>query len=361
MKKKCKKYLKIALTTSSAFAISKTVEYLKNNYFSYEYSIKLECKTYEPGNYSERIISESAKLLDGIVPKDKIQRNKYFRYQNVIFKIIINDKEEHENSQILVYSYHYKHIKNFINIIRSNKNKMLNDECLIASDYSHYNNYFKYSDIYKTINSKIFVSKHRKIIDKSIENFIKTNSSLKILLYGKPGTGKTSAFKYIINKSNIRFNIINISSEFINQLNFSVHDMGFNAFLTNGIVRDSDMSNIILLDEIDLIMDNDPEKILATLTVLSNIPNKTIIVMTTNNYESLPEQFKRKGRVDLALELSDFDTDEYNEYLSLSNVNSGEVEELLKDPSYKEKYKGCNKYNPSTLESIVKDIKKERA
>lgn len=156
----------------------------------------------------------------------------------------------------------------------------------------------------------IFFSNNEfEIIKKHIDRFIKQERFYNerqllyktgILLYGLPGTGKSSLIKVIA--SYYKREIININVASIHELNFNM--------LANSINNDNEHKYIIVFEDIDTLflnrihenMDKDEKAIINKLLQFldSNLsPNNVIFIATTNHINLLDDALLREGRFDL--------------------------------------------------------------
>lgn len=357
MKKKIINKVKRNLKFHGINTMKQSINYLKDNFFTFGFDYS---------RHRSHRISDPKIILKGILPEEEIKmiidNNRSRSYFNNDTKTLFS-VQYFGYGYLTITGYSYKR-ENILKL------KEMMDNNIKSSGYVNFSNIISLNErnaciekdlVHKSIQDSIFVSKYKKIIDREISSI--ENDSICILLHGKPGTGKTSVLKYILKNNdyfkNIKF-VEKIGNNIMEYLNSTLYKSG-------GLVSNNDNDyTLVLFDELDLIInkskkDTNEESYESTvktlLTCLDNLPNKTVVVITTNNYDALPEALKRKGRVDLVLEMNDFDEDEYNEYLTLSNVTDKDVEDLLENEYYLEKYAGYSKYNPATLESIVKDIR----
>lgn len=153
-----------------------------------------------------------------------------------------------------------------------------------------------------------------------------------IVLYGKPGTGKTSLIKAIATK--YRFSVHTISLNNISEDNLK----GILSF------NDKSVYNIIVFEDIDVAKathnrdksnnDNTSNKqvdlagILNTLDGLADA-NNMIFIATTNHIQKLDPALLRAGRFDYHYELDYFNYDEVQQYAQL--MFNSEIQNLPKD------------------------------
>ena len=140
-----------------------------------------------------------------------------------------------------------------------------------------------------------------------------------ILLYGEPGTGKTSIAKAIAAKLNSSITIINMS--IIESLN-----------LDNILRKDPNVISVVVLEDIDCIIGKRKEDKLTekernafniTLQLLDGINSvsNTIFIATTNHFEQLDPALIRDGRFDVKMEIG-----KLNKELSIEMCKSFDVD-----------------------------------
>ncbi|MEL6945431.1 MAG: AAA family ATPase, partial [Bacteroidota bacterium] len=121
---------------------------------------------------------------------------------------------------------------------------------------------------------------------------------LGLLLYGKPGSGKTSFGKALAKHTKRDLYTLSLGGMTDNEFKSAFHTISANALL--------------LLDDIDICISNrdDKDKLGVKLNTLLSCLDGTdsrsdlIVVMTTNRIAALDEALIRKGRVDLTKEVS---------------------------------------------------------
>ena len=265
------------------------------------------------------------------------------------FIILMSDVTRYtDNSGIVTFTMYFigpKHEKYFnkCNKIWSdvyNKQKETDNECIVVKMKDGNNHNFKAGVPFKNFDQYIFKDKGKliKYIDHWVENIPKyylkygITPKLSILLYGKPGTGKSTMYQAIALYLKIK-RIVSIQDA--------------SAFYSIG----NRSSNFVVIDDIDLICGSrDKEeswKLKEALNFLDAPPTGyieakdgkrypiSIVVATTNHYDKLDPALKRYGRFDLQIELKDFDREDAEEMcalydLKLEDVIDGKIKDDFK-------------------------------
>ena len=214
----------------------------------------------------------------------------------------------------------------------------------------------------------------KKHLDKFMETYEMYNSkqlSYKtgILLYGDPGTGKTSLAKAIASEYNRSICAITVSS---------IADIDF-AELATMINNDIVDTYVVLFEDIDTIdnalqtrrkskkknddydEDDEEEKpkksrsdiMNALMQFLDgvNSPNNVIFVATTNYVDRLDEAFIRAGRFDLKIEVKPLNLKEAIEFAKSFELSDAEVEKALEE--YSKTYPEERYYNQAKLQGVI--------
>ena len=228
----------------------------------------------------------------------------------------------------------------------------------------------------KVTDKKIFGS-HVLQIEHIIDGFLKKKDiydkfgkkfKLNILLYGNPGTGKTSIIKYIANK--FKFEKVH----YIDKM-FARNDDSCIIYNTKNIIEwyeKTGKPSLLIIEDIDKSVlkiggdneenENKPKKIVGmdgyirnavhgSLTgsgeVLNNLmqfldsntsPNGAITIITTNNKQYLPEPLIRPGRLDYMIEVGNISSEEAKEMVKFYGSDI-EIED--------------HDYNPAELENRI--------
>lgn len=181
--------------------------------------------------------------------------------------------------------------------------------------------------------------KKREIIDniKNYQNnkdwFVRASLPHKLtyILYGKPGSGKTSLIKALATEFNMPLCILNLNSVTDNMLQSLLMEMPKNSILaiedfdSSAATRDRGIAADVRVGENKGNGDDDDsekhkDSSFLTLTGLLNgldglVPlDGSIIFLTTNDIESVDPALYRKGRVDYLMEMNELEGNEILEY-----------------------------------------------
>lgn len=177
------------------------------------------------------------------------------------------------------------------------------------------------------------VSKKKSIL---IDSILKWNDNIEwyklhniihkygILLWGPPGTGKSSMISYIATVTNRNIQNLDLSEPLDNIKSVRLDE-------------DTELKYLIVIEDIDLSLNtqnkSDEQKQIVedkinwlmqfldgTLSV-----DDTIVIMTTNNRDALDSRLLRPSRIDLDIKLDNFDRDEMKEMCENFNVNIDDV------------------------------------
>lgn len=153
------------------------------------------------------------------------------------------------------------------------------------------------------------------------------NHKLGILLYGDPGTGKTTFAKVLATKYNL--DLIKLKLSDLSKL------------ITKNEFWDELEDSVVVLEDIDVLVskrDNsvtsaDRENFQALLQLLDGINSckKTIFLATTNYIDRLDPALIRDGRFDIKIEMKNFDHDEA---VKMCNKFEADSEVILRDEQF---------------------------
>ena len=203
--------------------------------------------------------------------------------------------------------------------------------------------------INKDINDRLFTHINRFLSNKNKYQSRDLLYKTGILLYGEPGTGKSTISRMICTEYHLDMIIIDMS-------NFCKMNIDY---ITNSINADGEMY-ILVLEDIDRVMDNiETDKYEAVNKLLqfldsSSSPTNVIFIATTNHLDRLDPAITRDGRFDLVLNVGSINKEPAIDMIKSFDVNESDAEELWN----KNNVNGT--INPAKLQNIILQFQGEK-
>lgn len=159
-----------------------------------------------------------------------------------------------------------------------------------------------------------------------------------ILLYGEPGTGKTTFAKILATKYEL--NLVKFN---LNEISKLISKNDFWRELEESVVVLEDIDCLVSKRD-ESVTSEDKENFQALLQLLDGINSceKTIFLATTNYIDNLDPALIRDGRFDIKIEMKNFDHNEAVEMCNKFNVDS---EVILRDEQFP--------INPASLQNKI--------
>ena len=238
------------------------------------------------------------------------------------------------SSNIFFYGKHRKkHAEFFKRFIEKYRSKFIETRNLIILDKNDFS--IEKDSIDGIDESAIIFPEKREIFDYvktwiDSENYFVDhgiNHKLGILLYGDPGTGKTTFAKVLATKYNL--DLIKLKLSDLSKL------------ITKNEFWDELEDSVVVLEDIDVLVskrDNsvtsaDRENFQALLQLLDGINSckRTIFLATTNYIDRLDPALIRDGRFDIKIEMKNFD---YDEAVKMCNKFEADSKVILRDEQF---------------------------
>lgn len=252
----------------------------------------------------------------------------------------------------------HKYVKLFQKMVNDVKERLSTGQSINVISYGKEGRSTRSRQSKKMLTSMVIKESNRTKIENKINKFINNRASyeeheinykLGILLYGDPGTGKTSLAKALASTYKTSLAVLNVNDI----LEFNNYDF------SDARQSDDDLV-VVLLEDIDCVLNDDDDrekggkgtsKLHALLQLLdgTNSTSGVIYVATTNYIDRLDDALTREGRFDLKVEMVNFDAHDAYELGTKFDFSKEDMDNIV------EKYDIHYPINPAKLQNYLMD------
>ena len=280
-------------------------------------------------------IKDLPKKLKKIYEYSLVSGVYHARLDNTNFLVLFIDTSDDTSSCSLYFigkEYHIymKEFNKYVDKLRKNfKNNSVSD---IIIEMGSFGARMNRDVVFKPFDKMIFANKEKiiKYIDNWFENiptYYDTYNiipKLSILLYGKPGTGKSTFYQALSKHLDIPTVVSLLPTYFSGKQNaredavYALDDIDTFVNSREDDAKNND-TNSDRMNDILAFLDHPPVCMITAKN--GNTYPVSIVVATTNYYDKLDPAIKRYGRFDLKIEMNDFDYTLAEKFCKLYNIH----------------------------------------